>query len=230
MGNQHVAWTTDEDAALIQKWGEGLSATEIARHLASIGSQRTRNSVIGRANRLTLPARVTSYKGKLKAARRLEVLSPEERQRLIDRQQQGRTKAFQRAAKAQARKEHEAERARLKAEKGKAKSEKPKSTHQQAIDDFAVERPSTAVPLLDRRWNQCAWPVDAENTREMHCCGAPTTTRPAGTLTSYCKTHFVKSASIIRYPQDRDLTHRNNTRRFSDDGPTDLFGLLGVAA
>ncbi|WP_297803661.1 GcrA family cell cycle regulator [uncultured Brevundimonas sp.] len=230
MGNQHVPWTTDEDTVLTQKWEDGLSATEISRYFASIGCHRSRNSVIGRAARLMLPARAVSYKDKLKAARRLKILTPEQRQRLIDREQQRRAKATKNAAKAQARKEHQAERERIKAEKERAKAVKPKSIHQQAIEGFAVERPVTAVPLLDRRWNQCAWPVDADNTRDMHCCGAPTTTRPAGTMTSYCKTHFVMSASIIRYPEDRDLTHRNPARRFAEDGPTDLFGLLGVAA
>lgn len=230
MGNQHVAWTTEEDAFLTQKWTEGLSAAEISRLMHSMGHKRSRCSIIGRANRLLLPARATSYKQTLKAARRLELMTPAQRQALVKSEQKLRAKAAERAAKAQARKEHQAERERLKAEKKKAQSEKPQSIHQQAIDGFAVERPATAVPLLDRRWNQCAWPVDADNTRDMHCCGAPTTTRPAGTMTSYCKTHFVMSASIIRYPEDRELTHRNPARRFSDDGPIDLFGLLGVAA
>lgn len=48
-------WTPERDAVLVQLWSEGYSASQIAAQI--MGVQVTRNAVIGRVNRLQLPAR-----------------------------------------------------------------------------------------------------------------------------------------------------------------------------
>jgi hypothetical protein len=53
----NVDWTADEDKFLTQYWAEGLSAAQISRRFAA---SRSRNAIIGRANRLHLLPRKSS--------------------------------------------------------------------------------------------------------------------------------------------------------------------------
>jgi hypothetical protein len=53
----NVDWTADEDRFLTQYWAEGLSAAQISRRFAT---SRSRNAIIGRANRLHLLPRKAS--------------------------------------------------------------------------------------------------------------------------------------------------------------------------
>ena len=50
-------WIKREDEFLREKWAEGWSASRIVKGLLRLGSERTRNAVIGRAHRLQLPGR-----------------------------------------------------------------------------------------------------------------------------------------------------------------------------
>ncbi len=45
-------WTQHHEKVLIEKWNAGVPASLIASHLTSIGYPSTKNTVIGRANRL----------------------------------------------------------------------------------------------------------------------------------------------------------------------------------
>jgi hypothetical protein len=53
----NVDWTADEDKFLTKYWAEGLSAAQISRRFAA---SRSRNAIIGRANRLNLTPRTRS--------------------------------------------------------------------------------------------------------------------------------------------------------------------------
>jgi hypothetical protein len=53
----NVDWTADEDKFLTKYWNEGLSAAQISRRFAA---SRSRNAIIGRANRLSLTPRKAS--------------------------------------------------------------------------------------------------------------------------------------------------------------------------
>ena len=48
MGEDKMAWTDDRVEILTKLWGEGLSASQIARELGDV----TRNAVIGKVHRL----------------------------------------------------------------------------------------------------------------------------------------------------------------------------------
>ena len=56
MGEDKMAWTDDRVEILTKLWGEGLSASQIARELGDV----TRNAVIGKAHRLNLEERAPS--------------------------------------------------------------------------------------------------------------------------------------------------------------------------
>jgi hypothetical protein len=53
----NIDWTADEDRFLTQYWTEGLSAAQISRRFTT---SRSRNAIIGRANRLHLLPRKAS--------------------------------------------------------------------------------------------------------------------------------------------------------------------------
>jgi len=58
----HMAWTDDRVEILKKMWGEGKSASQIAKELGGV----TRNAVIGKVHRLGLSNRATTTKPKHK--------------------------------------------------------------------------------------------------------------------------------------------------------------------
>lgn len=80
-------WTTNEDGILRVLWAKGLTARQIA-----IAIGRTRNAVLGRADRLDLPARAVARSAK-PGAGRLKPLVPLK----VRRQQAAYFKDFKRA-------------------------------------------------------------------------------------------------------------------------------------
>ncbi|MGE4611141.1 MAG: GcrA family cell cycle regulator [Paracoccaceae bacterium] len=59
-----MSWTDDRVATLTKMWGEGNSASQIAKELGGV----TRNAVIGKVHRLGLSNRATTTTAKSKAA------------------------------------------------------------------------------------------------------------------------------------------------------------------
>lgn len=57
---QNTPWNKECDALLVQLWSEGYSASQIVDRL---GSDVTRNAVIGRVHRLNLPPRKVAQRG-----------------------------------------------------------------------------------------------------------------------------------------------------------------------
>ena len=60
MGEDKMAWTDDRVEILTKLWGEGLSASQIARELGDV----TRNAVIGKVHRLGLAGRASPTRPK----------------------------------------------------------------------------------------------------------------------------------------------------------------------
>lgn len=58
-------WTNQDEAKLKQLWADGHSASQIAQMM---GMGLTKNSIIGKANRLKLPARTTTMSKSQKSA------------------------------------------------------------------------------------------------------------------------------------------------------------------
>ena len=61
-----MAWTDDRVEILTKLWGEGLSASQIARELGDV----TRNAVIGKVHRLGLAGRASPTRPKSRVRHR----------------------------------------------------------------------------------------------------------------------------------------------------------------
>ena len=66
MGENKMAWTDDRVEILTKLWGEGLSASQIARELGDV----TRNAVIGKVHRLGLAGRASPTRPKSRVRHR----------------------------------------------------------------------------------------------------------------------------------------------------------------
>lgn len=62
-----TTWPEHADSILKKGWKEGLTGAQISQNLAIAGFRKTRNAVIGRANRLKLPDRKGTNQLKRKA-------------------------------------------------------------------------------------------------------------------------------------------------------------------
>lgn len=110
----------------------------------------------------------------------------------------------------------------------RAKPEAKRMNHETAKKAIESEPlTETAVTFLERRWNQCAWPL-GESSRDMMCCGGPTTERADGSMTSYCLDHFIRSASIIRQAQPLAPKRNYTPKPVKRSGIPDLCALLSV--
>ncbi len=65
-------WTEERVETLTRLWGEGLSASAIAKILGGV----TRNAVIGKVHRLRLEGRATARRAPAKADKTIEVKTP----------------------------------------------------------------------------------------------------------------------------------------------------------
>lgn len=67
-----MSWTDERVASLKKLWTEGLSASQIAKHLGGV----TRNAVIGKVHRLGLAGRATPSRPTIKRAPRITPARP----------------------------------------------------------------------------------------------------------------------------------------------------------
>lgn len=183
-----TAWSKEELLLVAEKWKAGESANRISEVLTSMGVKRSRNSVIGKLNRMGLSNNRTAESRKLEG--------------MISN---GAGNWSVRAKPEAKRMNHE--------------------TAKKAIESEPLTE--TAVTFLERRWNQCAWPL-GESSRDMMCCGGPTTERADGSMTSYCLDHFIRSASIIRQAQPLAPKRKYTPKPVKRSGIPDLCALLSV--
>lgn len=83
-----------------------------------------------------------------------------------------------------------------------AETEKRRTAHrahgEKIIDGFAAPANDTAIPLMERRRFQCAWPVgEPDRAADQMCCGLPTDPDAPKTTISYCPTHRARASSGI---------------------------------
>ncbi len=66
-----MSWTEERVETLKRMWGEGQSASQIAKELGGV----TRNAVIGKVHRLSLPGRAKSGGSSASRAKRVSTSS-----------------------------------------------------------------------------------------------------------------------------------------------------------
>lgn len=85
-----------------------------------------------------------------------------------------------------------------------AETEKRRAVHrahgEKIIDGFTAPANDTAIPLMERRRFQCAWPVGEVSGAGQMCCGLPTDPDAPATTASYCPTHRARASAGIPKP------------------------------
>lgn len=167
-----TAWTPEDDEIAKGHWINGESASEIARRLPG----RTRNAVIGRIYRLGLSCEGRANP-QVTRAPKAPVVRPVAKRQPPKPGPQGRV-AVVMGVPFPVVPPDEMDRLRA------AASAKGRT----AISKLGDEPTDTAIPLIGRRFGQCAWPVGTpERPGEQLCCGAATTSLVEGS--PYCTGH-----------------------------------------
>lgn len=197
MTNQYVDWTERELEVCKKAWIAGHSASEIARTLPG----RSRNSVIG----------IVTRRGWLQAARQAPAAPARMPKVAVVKPPK--------APKVKAALVRTAPRPGPQNKPGAAFGFMSATTHaealkkraeavsygQKVIDAFVTPANDDAIPLLERRFGQCSWPVgEPERAAQQLCCGRRITGERTKSTATYCDTHRQKAAPF-GVPQARDL-------------------------
>lgn len=194
MTNHHgnnAPWPHAQVQTLKKLWLEGKSGAEIA----SVLPGRTRCSVIAKVHRLGLAGRgtPTNLAGRAPAAPEVK------RDRSVGAIVQNlaaRTppKPGQQNRPAVAFGNIEV----VNAEETEKRRAAQKVYGAKIIAAFQAPANDTAIPLMERRRFQCAWPVgEPDRAADQMCCGLPTDPDAPKTTISYCPTHRARASSGI---------------------------------
>ena len=168
----NVGWSEAETGFATQLWLEGFSAREISERLfAKFRIRYSRNAVIGKVFRLKLSARGRAANPL--NIKRATVKTPKEAKARDARQRPSRALKVARAVAT-----------------AREAVERPKDTYSPKPvpgtpikAPVAADIPATAKVWIERRFGECAFPVDGEGAETRSCCG------PTGQGSAYCNTH-----------------------------------------
>lgn len=169
-----MAWTEDRVATLTKLWGDGLSASQIAKQLGGV----TRNAVIGKVHRLGLSGRSKPSKPKPAQTATRRPSKPKTAPRTASTARKTPSKSSAATATATA-------------------PAKPKMVPQPA----SLDAPLEAKPLKDGSYatiltltdHMCKWPIGDPTADEFRFCG-----RKTDPDEPYCKAH-----SMVAYQPSR---------------------------
>ena len=180
-----MSWTDERVELLTKMWGEGQSASQIAKELGGV----TRNAVIGKVHRLGLSNRATTTakpEAKVKSASKEEVKSAAPSEAAI--------------------KEPEAK-APISTERrqiipaGQPLPPQPSANEisPEALAKVSeVEKKSKKISLMELTERTCKWPIGDPATSDFWFCGLPTQTGKP-----YCEAHVGVAFQPLSTRRDR---------------------------
>lgn len=187
-----AGWPKEQIAKLKLEWGRGKSATEIAAGLRG----RTRNAVIAKAHRLGLTDTDSEQ-----STRRAPAAPTIKRDRYAGNSLNARSGQVPKAKPFDLTKSKSDSTPEQRAEKAAA--------GQSIIEQASDPANDNAVPLIGRRFGQCAWPVGAPpRPADQLVCGAPI--YQAIEKCAYCLTH-------ARRAYARDITQPKPSAGLASD-------------
>ncbi|MDQ2089942.1 GcrA family cell cycle regulator [Marimonas arenosa] len=188
-----MSWTDERVELLKKMWGEGQSASQIAKELGGV----TRNAVIGKVHRLGLSNRASGGKAEAKAKPAAKA-DPKPRA--------SRAKAAKPAQESAAKTEAEAKPAPMPARKQIIPAGQPlppqPSANEISPEALAkvseIEKKAKKLSLMELTERTCKWPVGDPATEDFWFCGLPV---KAGK--PYCEAHVGVAFQPMSSRRDR---------------------------
>lgn len=183
-------WSDERVQKLRKLWLEGKSGAQIAEIM---GGDLSRAAVIGKANRLGLPARDQPENFITQNA------TTNARMREKARRSSGATSS---------RPPKPGPQRKAAVIIGRITNDPPEVAERKAaaaavagierVDRFTEAANDTAIPLLERRPFQCSWPVGSpDRPAEQLCCGLPVQTGANKAVATYCTRHAEKAVARV---------------------------------
>lgn len=206
MTNQHVDWTETELAVAERAWKAGHSGAEIARKLPG----RTRNAIIGVAHRRgwaqasrKAPAAPAQPEAK-QPAPVVAALAPPAALKAPPMKPARHRTAPRPGPQKKTPVAFGYVNATTHAEAQK-KREDALNFGERVIRDFTSPSNDDAIPLIQRRFGQCSWPVgEPDRAANQLCCGQPVIGERTKSTATYCDQHRLRAAPT-GVPSVRDL-------------------------
>jgi GcrA cell cycle regulator len=196
-----MAWTDDRVETLKTMWGEGMSASQIAKELGGV----TRNAVIGKVHRLGLSSRnqgkpdAPEAKAAEPVAAPVEVVKPKAEKVAPEAVQPVVVEAVE--TKPEAAEDDSTLPAEVEAPGGMVTI-----PSENQVNIAEIDRDAHKLSLMELTERTCKWPIGDPSRGEFYFCGHPVV---AGK--PYCKGHAAAAYQPMSSRRDRDRAR--NTQR-----------------
>ena len=194
-----MSWTEERVETLKTMWGEGKSASQIAKELGGV----TRNAVIGKVHRLGLSNRATPAKATTKEAAKPKV-APKAKAKPAESEVEKEVKAETPAPKPAVAKEVPRTKAIIPA--GQPLPPQPSNSEisAEALASLVeIEKKARKLTLMQLTERTCKWPIGDPATEEFWFCGHPC--QPGK---PYCETHVAVAFQPMSSRRDRRTVSR----------------------
>ncbi len=184
-----MSWTDERVATLTKMWGEGNSASQIAKELGGV----TRNAVIGKVHRLGLSNRATTKKSVNKTAKTAPKTKAKPKATTV--------KSVPTKPLTEIPAVRDIPRKRPIITAGKPLPPQPSASEVSAealANVVAIEEKAKKLTLMQLTERTCKWPIGDPATEEFWFCGHPV---QAGK--PYCETHVAVAFQPMSSRRDR---------------------------
>lgn len=190
------AWQAYDLALLFHFHAQGIATDKIAEILKiNTGAERTKGSVIGKIDRMRI-GRGAEKAGELRRQNKRDA-SVAAHNKVTDQKDVPVVDGVQEQTK-------------------KGDVVKPSKAKKETADAQNLSESFEAVSIIDRKDNQCAWPVFEDEKGVPHCCGAPVdrSKKTGSRSSSYCTAHFNESRPVRK--KTKAPTNKEKAKRALD--------------
>ncbi len=183
-----MSWTDERVETLKTLWGEGQSASQIAKVLGGV----TRNAVIGKVHRLGLASRATAKPETAKAAKKEPAAAKKPKLKTVEK------------AEPAAAKEKPKPVTTHKPPVVTSTFPHPPAPSEPLVDLVDVDAAAKKLSLLELNERTCKWPIGDPSKGEFYFCG-----HPADPGKPYCSSHVAAAYQPMSSRRDRDRSRLN---------------------
>ncbi|MEM9268263.1 MAG: GcrA family cell cycle regulator [Pseudomonadota bacterium] len=199
-----MSWTDERVEALKKMWGDGKSASQIAKELGGV----TRNAVIGKVHRLGLSNRTTSTKAQPvdKEPTKQKADAPKSAEKAEAGASPQARPAAQQTEPSPAAPQPQRPTGKAVALPGQPLPPQPSQSEiseEQLASMKAAEKTSRRLSLMQLTERTCKWPVGDPATDDFWFCG-----HPCAPGKPYCETHVAVAFQPMSSRRDRRASSR----------------------